>query len=180
MPSFLHCSILYKTSHLNDSTPTTQHSSLRATVRQYSEAGTERAAQPTCKEFCKFHTLLPAKKNLGPDSAFFGLLSLIPISPPPACDQQRTLSMLHSCLDAAPRKHLEVTDYGLTYYETEQAQIDPAVKCSKSDIFGRTSNMHRVRNATFMTFCITCNVKVGACMSRICTPLICIEELMPT
>lgn len=123
MPSFLHCSILYKTSHLNDSTPTTQHSSLRATVRQYSEAGTERAAQPTCKEFCKFHTLLPAKKNLGPDSAFFGLLSLIPISPPPACDQQRTLSMLHSCLDAAPRKHLEVTDYGLTSYETEQAQI---------------------------------------------------------
>lgn len=60
-------------------------------------------------------TLWCLPKTLGPDSVIWPLESHSnpPHPPPPTCHQQRTLFLLHPCLDEAPSKHLEVTGYGV-------------------------------------------------------------------
>lgn len=105
---------------LNFSTPSMQPCSppLRATTVQ-----AQRQLHNRRKKFCKFHTLLPAKKRLGPDSAIFGRSSLFPIFPLPPATSGGPCSRSQPCLDTAPGKHLEVTGYGVTSNKSEQAQI---------------------------------------------------------
>lgn len=72
-------------------------------------------------------TLCCLPKNPGP--RFGDLASRVSFqSFPPACHQQRTLFLLHPCLDAAPRKHLEVTVYRVTSNKSEHAQIRGTVQ----------------------------------------------------
>lgn len=126
--SYLHCSILYKSWHhicvlpLSLSSPRllSERLSDNTTVQAQKQLHNQR------KKFCKISHSAACQKTLGPDSVIWPLKShsnLPPPQAPSACHQQRTLFLLPLCLDAAPRKHLEVTGYGVTSNKSEQAQI---------------------------------------------------------
>lgn len=66
-------------------------SPLSELLSDYAVIQAQRQLHKRHKKFCKFHTLLPAKKPWA-QIRWFGLSSLIPIFPL-ACHQQRTLSL---------------------------------------------------------------------------------------